>query len=113
MSALTEAASQKISKKVCASGSSGRASEGLRKRLRAPFPDGLGRSPLQETFSILGAVLEPQSRGVLIRDKLESRGCQWGLPAVCVGSEEGDHTMKRPSSDIRETSRDLFPLSCS
>lgn len=37
-----------------------------------------------------GAVLEPQSRGVLIRDKLESQGCQWGLPAVFMGSEEGD-----------------------
>lgn len=37
-----------------------------------------------------GAVLEPQSRGVLIRDKLESRGGQWGLPAVFMGSEEGD-----------------------
>ena len=36
------------------------------------------------------AVLEPQSRGVLIVDKLESRGCQWGLPAVFMGSEEGD-----------------------
>jgi hypothetical protein len=38
------------------------------------------------------AVLEPHSRGVLIRDKLESRGCQWGLPAIFVGSEEGDLT---------------------
>ena len=37
-----------------------------------------------------GAVLEPQSRGVLIKDKLESQGCQWGLPAVFMGSEEGD-----------------------
>lgn len=37
-----------------------------------------------------GAVLEPQSRGVLIRDKLESRGCQRGLPAVFMGSEGGD-----------------------
>jgi len=37
-----------------------------------------------------GAVLEPQSRGVLIRDELESQGCQWGLPAVFMGSEEGD-----------------------
>ena len=47
---------------------------------------------LSGNFSILGAVLEPQSRGVLIRDKPESRGCQWGLPAVFMGSEEGDLT---------------------
>jgi hypothetical protein len=39
---------------------------------------------------MIGAVLEPQSRGVLIRDELESQGCQWGLPAVFMGSEEGD-----------------------
>jgi hypothetical protein len=59
-------------------------------------------------FSILGAVLEPHSRGVLVQTELESQECQWGLPAVCLGSEEGDHRMKRPSSDVRETSRDLF-----
>ena len=61
--------------------------------LRQTVPP-VGRGPLrqtfQETFSRLGAVLEPQSRGVLIRDKLESQGCQWGLPAVFMGSEEGD-----------------------
>src|SRR3954464_4288022 len=95
-------ARQKISKKVCAPGSSGGAPEAA----LGVHPGGRRRPPFQETFSISGAVLEPHSRGVLIRDKLESRGCQWGLPAVCVGSEEGDHTMKRPSSDIRETSRD-------
>ena len=55
-------------------------------------PGGRRRPPFQETFSISGAVLEPHSRGVLIRDKLESRGCQWGLPAIWVGSEEGDRT---------------------
>jgi len=63
---------------------------GLGRRLGRPFRGGLPRPFLQETFSIFGAVLEPQSRGVLIRDKLESRGCQWGLPAVFMGSEEGD-----------------------
>ncbi len=96
-----EPAPEKISKKVRAPG-------GLRGRFPAPLPDGPCRPPLEETFSIRGAVLEPQSRGVLIRDKLESRGCQWGLPAVFMGSEEGDLQMTRPSFDIRETSRDLF-----
>ena len=58
--------------------------------LRPPVGRGPLRQTVQETFSRLGAVLEPQSRGVLIRDKLESQGCQWGLPAVFMGSEEGD-----------------------
>jgi hypothetical protein len=60
---------------------------------QAPAPARRPRAPGRSgNFSILGAVLEPQSRGVLIRDKLESRGCQWGLPAICVGSVEGDHS---------------------
>ena len=63
-----------------------------------------------------GAVLEPQSRGVLIRDKLESRGCQWGLPAVFMGSEEGDladdAAFFRHSRDIeRAFSVQLFVIS--
>jgi hypothetical protein len=76
---------------------------------RAPAPSQTGseRPAIQETFSILGAVLEPQSRGVLIRDKLESRGCQWGLPAICVGSVEGDHSDEaaffRHSRDIERS----------
>ncbi|MDA9474264.1 hypothetical protein XI03_07000 [Bradyrhizobium sp. CCBAU 65884] len=63
-----------------------------------------------------GAVLEPQSRGVLIRDKLESQGCQWGLPAVFMGSEEGDladdAAFLRHSRDIERASPvQLFVIS--
>jgi hypothetical protein len=52
---------------------------GCERGFRRPSGAGAGagltqawRRPVLETFSILGAVLEPQSRGVLIRDKLES-----------------------------------------
>ena len=63
-----------------------------------------------------GAVLEPHSRGVLIRDELESQGCQWGLPAVFMVSEEGDladdAAFLRHSRDIeRAFSVQLFVIS--
>lgn len=81
-----------------------------------PGRSGLQRPAVQETFSIFGAVLEPHSRGVLIRDKLESRGCQWGLPAVFMGSVEGDLTddaaFFRHSRDIESAfSVQLFVIS--
>ena len=77
---------------------------------------GLLRPGVSGNFSIFGAVLEPQSRGVLIRDKLESRGCLWGLPAIFMGSEEGDlandATFLRHSKDIeRALPVQLFVIS--
>lgn len=65
-----------------------------------------------------GAVLEPHSRGVLIRDELESRDCLWGLPAIFMGSGEGDladdATFLRRSKDIeRAFSVQLFVISAS
>jgi hypothetical protein len=53
---------------------------GLPRRLLAPSP-GEARAPaLSGNFSALDAVLEPQSRGVLVRDKLESRDASGGCP---------------------------------
>ena len=55
---------------------------GLLRWLLAPSP-GKARAPtLSGNFSPLDAVLEPQSRGVLVRDKLESRDASGGCPRV-------------------------------
>lgn len=89
------------------------APEGLQRRLAAPLRGGPSRRLLEEVFSIFGAVLEPQSRGVLVRDELESRGCLWGLPAIFMGSGEGILQMTQPSFDVRKTSREFHPSSCS
>src|SRR5437588_1179761 len=51
---------------------------GLPRRLLAPSPGGGSGAGLSGNFSASDAVLEPQSRGVLVRDKLESRDASGG-----------------------------------
>ncbi|MET4515617.1 hypothetical protein ABIB81_004944, partial [Bradyrhizobium sp. I1.7.5] len=133
-----EFAPQKISKKICPPAGSG--SPGRRRPIQAgPSPRSRQTSPIQGRTELQprpdlvppaparrASCARPfrklfhirrRTRATIPRrsgtDKLESRDASGGCRRFSLGQRKAILQMTQPSSDIRETSRDLYPSSCS